>query len=95
MCAYTQLTYGMEWNVWGWCRLKGWEVWEWDGIYQDLPSRHLKVTVADRAAIVTNDDETRALEPKGLQVRPHAFIDYGASGLVPRSCYASVCGGEC
>lgn len=47
----------------------GWTLPQWanDKLYQDLPSRQLKVKVADRAVIVCNDNETRALAPPALQ----------------------------
>ena len=47
--------------------LKGWTVEEWDGLYEDLPSRQCKVQVLDRSVIRTNDSETRATAPSNLQ----------------------------
>ena len=47
---------------------KGWGISEWNtNLYQDLPSRQLKVQVKDRTMIKTNDNETRCLEPAALQ----------------------------
>jgi phosphoacetylglucosamine mutase len=36
-------------------------------MYTDLPSRMLKVTVADRSIIKCNDNETQCVEPKEVQ----------------------------
>jgi phosphoacetylglucosamine mutase len=38
---------------------------EWAGLYTDLPSRQLKLVVADRTAITTTDAERRAVTPPG------------------------------
>lgn len=40
---------------------------DWDGLYEDLPSRQDKVSVPDRAAFVPIADETRLQEPASLQ----------------------------
>lgn len=40
---------------------------EWIGLYTDLPSRQLKLVVADRTAITTTDAERRCVTPAGLQ----------------------------
>ena len=48
--------------------LKGWSVQDWDGVYTDLPSRQTKLAVADRAAVVTTEDETSVIRPVELQV---------------------------
>lgn len=45
----------------------GWSIQTWNTLYQDLPSRQLKVKVADRTSIVTTDAETRVVRPLGLQ----------------------------
>ena len=47
--------------------LKGWTVEDWDGLYEDLPSRQCKVKVLDRSVIRTNDSETKATAPSNLQ----------------------------
>lgn len=47
--------------------VKGLSVQQWDAIYTDLPSRQLKVKVADRCVITTTDAERRAVTPAGLQ----------------------------
>eukprot|EP00897_Mesotaenium_endlicherianum_P002918 jgi/Mesen1/2654/ME000167S01806 len=44
-----------------------WSVRDWDRLYADLPSRQLKVRVADRTKIETTDAETRVVAPAGLQ----------------------------
>ncbi|KAJ3689515.1 hypothetical protein LUZ61_018679 [Rhynchospora tenuis] len=46
---------------------KGWSFQKWCDLYQDLPSRQLKVKVADRTAILTADAETRVVKPAALQ----------------------------
>ncbi|PKA60421.1 Phosphoacetylglucosamine mutase [Apostasia shenzhenica] len=45
----------------------GWTVQNWIELYHDLPSRQLKVKVADRTAVITTDAETQVLRPFGLQ----------------------------
>lgn len=47
--------------------IKGMTVQQWDAIYTDLPNRQLKVKVADRRVIDTEDAERRAVSPAGLQ----------------------------
>eukprot|EP00899_Mesostigma_viride_P012220 jgi/Mesvir1/2099/Mv16631-RA.1 len=47
--------------------LLGLSMEQWAQLYSDLPSRQLKVKVADRSVVVTTLDETRALAPAGLQ----------------------------
>lgn len=37
----------------------------WQELYQDLPSRQLKLVVADRTAITTTDAERRCVAPAG------------------------------
>lgn len=50
-------------------RYLGWSLDDWANIklYQDLPSRQLKVKVQDRSLIVCNDNETKCLEPVSVQ----------------------------
>jgi hypothetical protein len=48
-------------------RNKGWGLQEWRELYTDLPSRQLKVSVADRGAIHTMHAETRVRSPAALQ----------------------------
>ncbi|GLU05458.1 hypothetical protein SLE2022_225590 [Rubroshorea leprosula] len=45
----------------------GWSIHKWNELYQDLPSRQLKVKVVDRTAVVTTNAETRAVSPPGIQ----------------------------
>ncbi|KAJ8513511.1 hypothetical protein OPV22_003945 [Ensete ventricosum] len=45
----------------------GWSIRRWNELYQDLPSRQLKVKVADRNAVVTASAETQVVSPSGLQ----------------------------
>lgn len=45
----------------------GFSIQTWNKLYQDLPSRQIKVKVADKTSIVTTDAETRVLRPLGLQ----------------------------
>ncbi|KAK4770353.1 hypothetical protein SAY87_030885 [Trapa incisa] len=46
---------------------KGWSIHDWNALYQDLPSRQLKVIVKDRTAIITTNAETEVLSPMGIQ----------------------------
>ena len=61
-------------------RRRGWGLADWAGLYADLPSRQLKVRVADRGAIVTTDAETRCAEPRGLQAAIDAAVAPVPSG---------------
>nr|XP_043613787.1 phosphoacetylglucosamine mutase isoform X1 [Erigeron canadensis] len=45
----------------------GWSVNKWNELYCDLPSRQLKVKVADRTAVVTTNAETTVEKPPGIQ----------------------------
>ena len=47
--------------------LKGWSIQDWDGLYDDMPSRQCKVKVQDRSVIKTNNTETKAVAPSNLQ----------------------------
>ncbi|KAK8527481.1 hypothetical protein V6N13_085313 [Hibiscus sabdariffa] len=46
---------------------KGWSIHKWNKLYQDLPSRQLKVKVVDRTAVTTTNAETIAVSPPGIQ----------------------------
>ena len=52
-------------------KIRRWTVRDWDNTdcntYEDVPSCQMKVSVPDRHAIVTNEDETRTVSPAGLQ----------------------------
>lgn len=54
--------------------IRGMTVQQWDAIYSDLPNRQLKVKVADRRLIDTNDTETRVVNPAGLQEAIDALV---------------------
>ncbi|XP_073151070.1 phosphoacetylglucosamine mutase [Henckelia pumila] len=45
----------------------GWSIFKWNELYQDLPSRQLKVKVIDRTAVVTANAETVVVKPPGIQ----------------------------
>ncbi|XP_054824346.1 phosphoacetylglucosamine mutase [Prosopis cineraria] len=45
----------------------GWSIHGWNELYHDLPSRQLKVKVADRTAVITANSETVVASPPGLQ----------------------------
>ncbi|KAL3894847.1 MAG: hypothetical protein SGARI_007626 [Bacillariaceae sp.] len=47
--------------------LGGWSLQQWNELYTDLPSRMLKVKVADRSIIKCNDNETKCLAPSEVQ----------------------------
>mmetsp|Transcript_14772 Transcript_14772/g.40830 ORF Transcript_14772/g.40830 Transcript_14772/m.40830 type:complete len:639 (+) Transcript_14772:67-1983(+) len=49
-------------------QIKGWTLTDWDAMYQDYPSRQVKVRVQDRSMIQTNDNETRCTSPPQVQV---------------------------
>jgi phosphoacetylglucosamine mutase len=55
-------------------RRKGWGLPQWAALYADLPSRQLKVRVADRNAIATTHAETRVAQPHGLQAAIDAAV---------------------
>ncbi|KDN52984.1 Phosphoacetylglucosamine mutase [Tilletiaria anomala UBC 951] len=48
-------------------RARQWGPEEWDGAYEDLPNKLLKVNVKDRSAFKTTDAERRLTSPAGLQ----------------------------
>ncbi|EYU17839.1 hypothetical protein MIMGU_mgv1a003979mg [Erythranthe guttata] len=45
----------------------GWSIQKWNELYQDLPSRQLKVKVVDRTAVITGNAETVVVSPVGIQ----------------------------
>lgn len=45
----------------------GWSIHQWNDLYQDLPSRQRKVKVVDRTVIITENAETVAVKPSGIQ----------------------------
>ncbi|KDP46957.1 hypothetical protein JCGZ_07974 [Jatropha curcas] len=48
-------------------RHMGWSIHKWAELYQDLPSRQIKVRVVDRTAVVTTNAETVVVKPLGIQ----------------------------
>ncbi|KAL6519786.1 hypothetical protein OROMI_032680 [Orobanche minor] len=44
-----------------------WSIHKWNQLYQDLPSRQLKVKVDDRTAVITENAETVVVSPAGIQ----------------------------
>ncbi|SPO24198.1 probable PCM1 - phosphoacetylglucosamine mutase [Ustilago trichophora] len=50
-------------------RSRQWGPAEWDGAYEDLPNKILKVNVKDRFLFKTEDAERRLTSPAGLQER--------------------------
>lgn len=54
--------------------IKGMTIQQWDAIYSDLPSRQLKVKVADRRVIDTTDAERQAVSPAGLQEAINSLV---------------------
>ncbi|KAL6522876.1 hypothetical protein OROHE_016723 [Orobanche hederae] len=44
-----------------------WSIHKWNQLYQDLPSRQLKVKVVDRTAVITENAETVVVSPAGIQ----------------------------
>ncbi|KAI3707684.1 hypothetical protein L6452_26313 [Arctium lappa] len=53
----------------------GWSVDKWNELYHDLPSRQLKVKVADRSAVVTTYAETSVEKPPGIQEAINAITE--------------------
>jgi phosphoacetylglucosamine mutase len=47
--------------------LGGWTLQQWNDLYQDLPSRMLKVKVQDRSIIHCNENETECIQPQAVQ----------------------------
>lgn len=52
----------------------GWSVKDWDDLYQDLPSRQLKVNVVDRNLVTTRNAERTCVTPIGLQDAIDALV---------------------
>lgn len=50
-------------------RSRQWDCIEWDGAYEDLPNKLLKVNVKDRSIFKTEDAERRLVSPPGLQAK--------------------------
>ncbi|KAL7579883.1 hypothetical protein ACA910_004892 [Epithemia clementina (nom. ined.)] len=71
--------------------LKGWTLSDWHGNqYKDYPSRQIKVCVADRTIIKTNENETKCLAPAMVQGELDQAIqqiikDSGSANAVART----------
>jgi len=61
-------------------RCKSWSLDDWATMYEDLPSRQLKVKVQDRTVITTTNAETICVTPKGVQPAIDAVVAKYASG---------------
>ncbi|EIE18707.1 intramolecular transferase [Coccomyxa subellipsoidea C-169] len=61
-------------------RRKKWGLPEWAALYTDLPSRQLKVKVADRSVVTTSHAETRVESPSGLQQLIDSAVAAAPSG---------------
>jgi phosphoacetylglucosamine mutase len=74
----------------------GWTLKEWanEKLYQDLPSRQLKVKVEDRSMIVCNDNETRAVSPMELQAKLEQAMDAMVGGTTTSRCFVRPSGTE-
>ena len=55
-------------------RRRSWSLSQWSELYTDLPSKQVKVKVADRSVITTTDAERRVAEPKALQDKIDAIV---------------------
>uniref|UniRef100_A0A915JAT1 phosphoacetylglucosamine mutase n=1 Tax=Romanomermis culicivorax TaxID=13658 RepID=A0A915JAT1_ROMCU len=55
-------------------KYKDWSIAQWNSLYTDLPSKQLKVKVADRNLIETADAERICISPIGLQEAINATI---------------------
>jgi len=53
---------------------KKWDLKRWNAMYEDLPSKQLKVLVRDRTSIRTTDAERRAISPSGMQEAIDAVV---------------------
>lgn len=60
--------------------MKNMSIKDWDQLYQDLPSRQLKVTIKDRSLIRTYDAERRVSEPATLQVAVDTLVQHYTKG---------------
>jgi phosphoacetylglucosamine mutase len=50
-------------------RSRQWDCAEWDGAYEDLPNKLLKVNVKNRSLFKTTDAERKLVSPAGLQAK--------------------------
>lgn len=54
---------------------RNWSLQQWNAMYTDLPSRQLKVKVADRSVFKTTDAETKVAFPSLLQAAIDAAVE--------------------
>lgn len=52
----------------------GWSLVDWNNLYQDLPSRMIKVAVPDRSVVRTANAERTCTNPKGLQAAINVLV---------------------
>ncbi|XP_043507439.1 phosphoacetylglucosamine mutase isoform X2 [Frieseomelitta varia] len=46
---------------------KGWDIMEWEKMYDDLPNKQIKMKVYDKSIITTTNVGTQCITPEGLQ----------------------------
>ncbi|KAK9819340.1 hypothetical protein WJX74_007967 [Apatococcus lobatus] len=68
----------------------GWGLQDWIDLYQDLPSRQLKVPVPDRSVFTTTHAEMRLLTPNALQ----GLIDSSVAVVEKGRCFVRPSGTE-
>lgn len=54
---------------------RNWSLQQWNAMYTDLPSRQLKVKVADRSVIQTTEAETKVASPPALQAAIDSAVE--------------------
>lgn len=59
---------------------RNWGLKEWQSLYKDFASRHLKVIVKDRNVIKTTDAERKCVSPEGLQEEIDKIVQKYAKG---------------
>ena len=69
---------------------KSWTLQEWNSLYDDFPSRQLKISVKDRSVVKCNGNETRCLMPAALQ----PALDQLMSESVNSRCFCRASGTE-
>ena len=62
----------------------------WEHIYQDLPSKQMKVSVANKGLVQCSEDEMRAIEPAALQ----AELDLAMAKTKQGRCFVRPSGTE-
>eukprot|EP01041_Mallomonas_annulata_P004587 gene4587-9116_t len=66
------------------------DVMAWNNLYQDLPSRQVKVPVGDKSLIICNEDETKVSSPSALQ----QALDVAMSSYSMGRCFVRPSGTE-